>query len=217
MSKRDIALKIVLPSIALIVGGIQAWDVLERRHLVSGVLAFLVCLTLAVYLGWAIAKNIKDACRAAVWETRYLNEKYDHTTDRNHLVIQLASKQEEINELIARKAREMEDLQARNNSYLEKAMKDARQVVVLFASWGFGGNYSRDVTDHVRHMVSRMEGDWTPQDLVRDSDSNDTKVLLVEFMCPYSGIKRQRQFKINEAVNFERTCREALSSEGEER
>jgi len=86
----------MLTAVAVVFAAIQAWDILDRRGILSNAIAvglFLVCLVLMLYAAY---RNLSDAARGKALRAEIVTIKDEHKTQLEHREQQAAKAIEDI-------------------------------------------------------------------------------------------------------------------------
>ncbi len=208
MSNGERIATLIIGIVGLILMGIQAWDILDRRGVMNAAIAICVWLLSLSMVAYAVYKNLRDVHREKYIRAEIITIRDEHKTqiealkahhrdgmasvraDANRNAEIVKSKQDEIHEMQQRHTEALknvklslfEEIQAK---YGEPKKWDApfrdnaSGLRIESAIYGSPG-HTRDVSDRVRAMLPKGSGEFIVRnnDLCNDDPSENVYKFL---------------------------------------
>ncbi|HWY46628.1 MAG TPA: hypothetical protein VNX70_04550 [Bryobacteraceae bacterium] len=188
----------------LVIGAIQAWDILDKRGATVAVVAWALVIVAGAYL-----------CFVTTWWSGRFDRLHASLT-----TVKDASKTSEDGlrkQLSAKDANYAQEMATVRDQFA-RDLREHRRTVIHAATWGADGlrhMYSRDITTNLNFLLDRHERQN------HDVAANDEflgdggypemkeKLLWVKFSCPCSAIPVEHTFKYGEVIDLKPFCKHA--------
>jgi hypothetical protein len=200
----------IIGTAGVVLMAIPAWDVLDKRNLVTASILIGSWCCGAGMLIYSTFRMLRDIGRATRVSAILESERRIHTETDATLQAELRKRQESLEHEATRHQAAIAALTKDHADEIKalrythaKNIKDARRIVIRSAWWGLGGPYNSDQTAMLQLLLDRdAENLRASTEFFPDNYPGDAKRLAVEYFSPFSSKIERRTFQEGDEIDF---------------